>query len=82
MTIIPDRGARHTCANVACAIRFFDLNKKPAACPRCKQKVAVVVRAARRSRRKAGDTAVQNPQALSKVIVTETAPKRAKRRFV
>jgi uncharacterized protein (TIGR02300 family) len=49
MATIPVRGGKHICAS--CATRFFDLNKQPAVCPKCNQKVAAVKAAVRRTRR-------------------------------
>jgi len=55
MTTIQDRGHKHTC--LGCATRFFDLGKRPIACPKCNQRVAAVIAPVRRKRRVAGDSA-------------------------
>jgi uncharacterized protein (TIGR02300 family) len=83
MTIDPALGAKRTCENEACGIRFHDLNKRPATCPRCKQKVTITEKVySRRTRRTAGDKPAESSLLLSKVIVADPMPKRAKRRFV
>ncbi len=53
MTAIPAYGAKHTC--LMCVTKFYDMNKTPAACPKCGEHVAAIVRKApvRRARRPA-----------------------------
>ena len=69
-------GAKHTCQNLACVTRFYDLNKGSAACPKCGQKVQIIVKAApRRTRRyTAGDSIGKEKNSLESHMVIATDP--------
>jgi len=77
MTIVPTRGAKHTCSS--CATRFYDLGKRPISCPKCNQLVPVVIAPVRRKRRTVGDsTSQERSDAKHMVIVNDPKPKLTK----
>lgn len=63
----PALGAKHTCAS--CCVRFYDLNKRPVSCPKCRHIQVPVKKRAVRRRRVAGESAVD------KNITTQYNPK-------
>jgi hypothetical protein len=63
MTSISDRGLKHTCSS--CETRFYDLNKKPATCPKCNHiSVPLVKSAARPARRSLKPTDMVSPSTV------------------
>jgi len=50
MTSISNRGTKHTCSS--CVTRFYDLGKRPAACPKCNHRVPAVIKAPARHKRR------------------------------
>ena len=69
------RGIKHTCAS--CETRFFDLNKQPAICPKCGQKVSVAVKTPVRPRRNTRDNAAEAKDYSSHVSAVPIPARRA-----
>ena len=68
-----DRGLKHTCSS--CETRFYDMNKKPAACPKCNQLVPLVKPATRPARRSAVTKDVVSPKTVLPVKAKEVKAK-------
>ena len=62
-------GAKHTC--VSCGVKFYDLQRKPIACPKCGTEVEVET--ARPSRRRAPAKPEEAPPAAPEAAVAEAA---------
>ena len=60
-------GAKHTC--VSCGVKFYDLQREPAACPKCGTEVEV--ERARPSRRRAPAQPEEAPSAAPEATVAE-----------
>lgn len=81
MTSSSAHGLKHTCAECAC--RFFDLNKTPPTCPKCKCVVVPVVvkkyvRPGRRNTENSG-AAIPAPVATALAVTKPTKPVKLKR---
>lgn len=77
MATVSSFGAKHTC--LGCNARFYDLNKRPAACPKCNQVCAPIVKAPprRRIRAAAGENPLDRRDALIRHVAT-AKPSKAK----
>ena len=60
-------GAKHTC--VSCGVKFYDLQREPAACPKCGTEVEVET--ARPTRRRAPAQPEEAPPAAPEATVAE-----------
>lgn len=73
MTSASDHGSKHTCAS--CNIRFYDLHKSPAVCPKCNHQVVPAIKApARRKRLSPAESTLEERNAAQHALVV-AAPK-------
>jgi uncharacterized protein (TIGR02300 family) len=70
-------GTKYTCQNLACVTRFYDLNKDPAACPKCGQKVPVIKAPVLRKRRITREN-LADGSSKHHIVITTDMPKRVK----
>lgn len=69
-------GSKYTCTS--CSTRFYDMNKLPATCPKCAQRVPTYVKAPpRRGRRSAAVEAAADSTNVTATVNATPAPKRA-----
>jgi uncharacterized protein (TIGR02300 family) len=74
MSPAPVRGIKYQCAD--CATRFYDLNKQPAACPKCGKKVPAAAKAPARRARRIDDSSTTTPaNELTAHLVVSQEPK-------